>query len=163
EVKSPGLPDCGFALPATGVTAPMADVFGTRVAPPSEPRGSGLRRLFSRTRVQLVLYTAFTRMSQLTGLNAVSPLKRSNANDVSLENITCSPRPKNSALPGVAVLTPLGTGSLRASKSEKFFAVRLRKMSCPMIGTSPLSLLCRYGSQSLGVSYAYGVSVEGSR
>ena len=61
---------------------------------------------------------------------------------------------KNSALFGVAALTPLGTGSLRASNSEKFFAVRLRKMSCPMIGTSPLSLLWRYGSHSLGVSYA---------
>ena len=81
-------------------------------------------------------------MSQCTGLNAVSPSNRSMASEASFEKRRLSLRPKNSELFAREALTPLGVGSLRVSKSEKFFAVTLRKMSWPMIGMSPFNRLC---------------------
>jgi hypothetical protein len=47
---------------------------------------------------------------------------------------TWSPTPKKARLSGLRLLTPLGTGSLRASTSVSLVAVMVRNLSCPMMG-----------------------------
>ena len=47
-------------------------------------------------------------------------------------------------------LTALGVGTRRASNVVSEPAVRFRKISWPMMGASPLRMLCLYGCQSMG-------------
>ena len=55
------------------------------------------------------------------------------------------PRPKKLSLPGRCVLTPAGTGRLRASTSESLIPVKVKNVRLPMTGMSPFSFLVLYG------------------
>src|SRR5205823_12283883 len=97
--------------------------------------------------------------AQWTGLKTVSPSNKSTVTEKLFCTKSCSLWPKNSALPGRAELTALGVGTRRASKVVSVPAVRLRKISWPMMGASPLKILCWYGCQSRSSGVSQDVSI----
>src|SRR5882672_6203998 len=109
----------------------------------------------SRTFRLLRLTSGVMRMRQSMGLKEASPWKRSKLTRKVWSRKACSPRPKNSELPGCEVLTLLGEGTRRPSKNVSDVAVRLRNVCWPsfdgQMGSSALNLLRLNGSYQRGL------------